>query len=61
MQTGLIIDAIDSIDTIDAIDIIKPLILLIPLNHWHKLVDELNPSHWVGQVVKTIEIIGKTN
>ena len=24
-------------------------------------VDELNPSYWVGQVVKTIEIIGKTD
>ena len=22
-------------------------------------MDELNPRHWVGQVVKTIEIIGK--
>ena len=25
-----------------------------------KLIEALNPSHWVGQVVKTIEIIAKT-
>ena len=27
----------------------------------NKPIKELNPSHWVGQVVKTIETIRKTN
>ena len=33
---------------------------MIGIVSYNKLIIELNPSHWVGQAVKTIETIRKT-